>query len=102
MGQHEGIDESTRLALNDEVAHQSLGEGHETVVLSLASGYLYTCNDTARRVLELLDGRRTIGEVVSLLEEEYEVERGRLAADLLALARQLLDEDLVTVVEGDR
>lgn len=101
MEQQPAIDENTRLALSEDVAHQSLGEGHETVVLSLASGYLYTCNDAARRFLEVLDGQRTFAEVVDLLEGEYEVPRERLAADLLALARQLLDEKLIAIVEGD-
>ncbi len=95
------ISENMRLALRDDVAHQCLGEGHETVVLSLASGYLYTCNDTARRFLELLDGRRTIAEIAALLEGEYEAERQRLVDDLIALARGLLDENLVALVEGE-
>jgi hypothetical protein len=91
------IDESTRLALSDDVAHQSLGEGHDAVVLSLASGYLYTCNETTRRFLEALDGQRTLGEVVDLLEAEYDVPRETLAADLAAMAERLLEEKLVVV-----
>jgi hypothetical protein len=93
------LDESVRLALRDDVAHQSLGEGQETVVLSLKSGYLYTCNETAERFLRALDGRRTLGEAVDLLEAEYEVPRQQLAADLAALAEELLAEKLIAVVE---
>jgi len=93
------IDETTRLALSDDVAHQSLGEGQDTVVLSLGSGYLYTCNETTRRFLEALDGQRTLGEVIDLLEGEYEVAREQLAADLTALAYQLVAEKLIVAVE---
>jgi len=93
------IDEATRLALSDDVAHQSLGEEQDTVVLSLKSGYLYTCNETSERFLKALDGRRTLGEVVDLLEAEYEVSREKLAEDLCALAEQLLSEKLIVVVE---
>ncbi len=93
------LDASVRLALSDDVAHQSLGEGQDTVVLSLKSGYLYTCNETAERFLRALDGRRTLGEAVDLLEAEYDVPRERLAADLAALAEELLAEKLIAVVE---
>ncbi|HRR83358.1 MAG TPA: PqqD family protein, partial [Planctomycetota bacterium] len=83
------LDENVRLALREDVAHQSLGEGQDTVVLSLRSGYLYTCNETAERFLRALDGRRTLGQAVDLLEAEYDVPRATLAADLTALAEEL-------------
>jgi len=92
------ISEAVRLALSDDVAHQSLGEDQDTVVLSLKSGYLYTCNETTERFLKALDGRRTLGEVVGLLEGEYDVPRATLAADLAALAEQLLAEKLIVAV----
>lgn len=96
------LDESVRLALSEDVAHQSLGEGQDAVVLSLRSGYLYTCNETAERFLRALDGRRTLGQTVDLLEAEYDVPRDTLAADLTALAAELLAEKLVVIVEeGD-
>ncbi len=93
------LDESVRLALSEDVAHQSLGEGQDTVVLSLKSGYLYTCNETTERFLRALDGRRTLREAVDLLETEYDVPREKLAADLAALAEELLAEKLIAVVE---
>lgn len=96
------IDAGVRLALREDVAHQSLGEGQETVVLSLKSGYLYTCNETAERFLAALEGRRTFGEVVDLLESEYDVSREALAADLSVLAEELLAEKLIEAVgEGE-
>ena len=87
-------DEATRLRLADDVAHQSLGPDQETVVLSLKSGYLYTCNETAAAFLRALDGKRTVGEVLDQLEAHYEVERDELRADMLELAALLLDEGL--------
>jgi pyrroloquinoline quinone biosynthesis protein D len=94
-----GVEETTRLAVSDDVAHQSLGEGEETVVLSLRSGYLYTCNETTQRFLTALDGQRTLGEVVDVLAQEYEVDRATLTADLAAMAERLLAEGLVVVEE---
>jgi len=96
------LDEKVRLALSEDVAHQSLGEGQETVILSLKSGYLYTCNETTADFLRALDGRRTLGEAVDLLESEYDVPRERLAVDLAALAEELLAEKLIAVVEEEK
>jgi hypothetical protein len=92
------ITEQTRLALSDDVAHQSMGEGQETVVLSLKSGYLYTCNDTTARFLRCVDGRRRVGEIVDLMQAEYAVARARLAADMVSLTKRLLDEGLLVVL----
>ena len=36
----------TILRLADDVTFQSLGDGQETVILSLETGTLYTCNET--------------------------------------------------------
>ena len=91
------LDETVRLALSEDVAHQSLGEGQDAVVLSLKSGYLYTCNETTERFLNVLDGRRTLGEVVDLLGVEYDVAPETLASDLAALAEELLGEKLIVV-----
>lgn len=95
------ITEQTRLALSDDVAHQSMGKGQETVVLSLKSGYLYTCNDTTARFIRAVDGKRRIGDIIDLLEKEYTVTRPRLAADLLSLTKRLLDEGLINVLPDE-
>ena len=93
------IDETTRLKLADEATYQSLGEGAETVILSLASGYLYTCNDTTVALIDLADGQRTLGQVVELLTERFDVDRATLLADLTAVASKLVGERLLTIVE---
>jgi hypothetical protein len=88
-----------RLKLADDVTYQSLGPGSDTVVLSLYSGYLYTCNETSAAFLQALDGRRTLAEVIETLWEEYEVPREDLTRDMTALAGKLLAEKLL--VEQD-
>lgn len=84
-----------RLKLADDVTYQSLGPGSDTVVFSLNSGYLYTCNETTAAFLQALDGRRTLGEVIEALWEEYEVSREELTTDMTALASKLLQEKLL-------
>ncbi len=84
-----------RLKLADDVTYQSLGPGSDTVVFSLNSGYLYTCNETSAAFLQALDGRRTLGEVIETLWEQYEVSREELTRDMTALASKLLQEKLL-------
>lgn len=88
--------EHSRLRLNDDVAFQSMGPGQETVVLSLSSGYLFTCNETTRSFLEAMDGERSVGELVDLLAEQYDVSREQLHSDLMGLAERLIREKLIS------
>ena len=83
------------LKLANDVTFQSLGPGEETVVLSLSSGYLFTCNETAAAFLRKLDGRRPLAAVVDLLLDEFQVHREALSADMTELAAKLLEEKLI-------
>ena len=80
--------------------HQSLGAGQPTVIISLASGYLYTANQTTQSFLEAINGEKTFGTIVAELHERYEVSPDKLAADMRALAEKLVSEKLLTVMEG--
>ena len=89
------LSQSARLRLADDVTFQSLGPGEETVVLSLNSGYLYTCNDTTAAFLRGLDGKRALAAVIDSLFDEFEVPRETLSKDMTALATKLLEEKLL-------
>jgi pyrroloquinoline quinone biosynthesis protein D len=84
-----------RLKLADDVTFQSLGPDSDTVVFSLNSGYLYTCNETSAAFLQALDGRRTLAEVIQNLLDQYEVSPEVLTRDMTALAGKLLEEKLL-------
>jgi ribosomal protein L18 len=92
--------EDQRLKLADDVTFQTLSDGRQTVILSLASGYLYTCNRTTAALLGALDGRRTLAQAIDHIESQFEVDRVRLAADMQAMARKLLDEGLLVKADG--
>ncbi len=89
--------DSARYCLSEDVAFQSLGEGHETVVVSLGTGFLYSCNDTTRAFLEALDGAKTLPEICSELLALFTVAEERLLKDLRLLADRLLAEGLISV-----
>ena len=89
------LSQHARLKLANDVTFQSLGPGEETVVLSLNSGYLYTCNETTEAFLRRLDGRRPLAAVIDLLFDEFQVSREALSADMTELAAKLLEERLI-------
>jgi pyrroloquinoline quinone biosynthesis protein D len=87
----------TRLFLKEDVAFQSLGDGHETVVVSLGTGFLYSCNDTTRAFLEALDGEKTLAEIGRELVAVFTVSEDKVIADLRLLADRMLAEGLISV-----
>jgi hypothetical protein len=89
------VTEHARLRLADDATFQTLGPGNDTVILSLRSGFLYTCNATTAAFLQALDGRRALGDVVDRMLDDFDVPRDRLARDLLDLSEKLLSESLL-------
>ena len=89
------ISEQAILRLADDVTWQPMGQGQDNVILSLSSGYLYTCNETTADFLRTLDGQATLGEVIDRLGLIYEIDAPQLRADMLTLAKRFLDEKLL-------
>ena len=50
---------------------------------------IYTLNETAARIWELLDGEHSLGAVRDAIVAEFEVEQEEAAQDVLALVAQL-------------
>lgn len=94
------MNEQTILKLADDVTFQSLGAEMETVILSLNSGTLYSCNQTTDAFLKALDGNRSFAATVDALLEEFDVARDALSSDLQDIAGQLVAEGLVEVVRA--
>ncbi len=91
------LTDETRLQLEDEAAFEWLDDSGQAVLVSLGSGQLYTCNETACSFLDAIDGRRTFGQIVDNLASEYEVAKEQLRSDLSVLADELIREKLVLV-----
>ena len=80
-------------SLSPVASFQSVGDG--AVVLLADSGQLYSCNDTSEAFLRHVDGKHSLGDIVDLLAEEYEVDRDMLEADLAELAVSLQQEGVI-------
>jgi hypothetical protein len=89
---------STRLKIADDVTFQSLGRGVETVILSLNSGVLYSCNDTTAAFLSAIDGQRSLAQVIDELLDKFDVSRAKLTLDVQSIANKLLSEKLIKEV----
>ena len=70
------------------------------MVIRQRSGEVLGLNEVGARVLEELDGERSIAALVDALAEDFEVERAALAEDILAFLESLLSKGVVvTAVE---
>jgi hypothetical protein len=68
----------------------------EAVILSLDTKAFRGLNPVGSRVWELIDGRRSVDEIVEVIVREFDVTRERAAGDVQAFVRELLDKGLVT------
>lgn len=80
---------------NPDVAYQALAEGG--VLLSLETGEYHGVNDTGGRIWNLIDGERTVSEIVAELRRELEDAPESLEAEAAEFVESLRVRRLVTV-----
>lgn len=68
----------------------------EMVLLNPLSGKYYGLNKVGCAFWEKVDGKRNLSEIVSLLLEQFNVERGRLVKDIEDLMKTLNENKLMT------
>ena len=69
---------------------------NEAVIISLDSKVFRGLNSVGSRVWELIDGRRSVDEIVARIVAEFEVTAEVAARDVAAFVDQLLQKQLVT------
>jgi len=92
------MDLSIRLKIADDVTFQSLGPSMETVILSLNSGVLYSCNDATAAFLSAIDGQLSLAQIIDKLLDEFDVSRAKLTSDIHSIANKLMAEKLIKEV----
>ena len=70
----------------------------EAVILSMETKVLRGLNPVGSRVWELIDGGRSMEEIVGVIVKEFEVEPPQAAEDVRSFVQELLDKGLVTSV----
>ncbi len=73
---------------------------HEWVVIRQKEGEVLVLNESAGRLLELLDGRRTLGDLIGLLTSEFHTDREALQSDVLRFAAEIETAGLGEAVDG--
>lgn len=68
---------------------------NELLLLNARTGHYYTLDDVGSTVWNLCDGSRTVSQVVAAIVEEFDAPAATIEADVLALLRDLTDEQLV-------
>lgn len=91
---------------SDTVAVASAGQlstrlGDEIVILGLRDSVYYGLSDVGARIWDLIQTRRTLGEVVSVLVDEYDVSREEAAAGVDQLIKELETRGLVGLTLPD-
>ncbi|MGB3710762.1 MAG: PqqD family protein [Erythrobacter sp.] len=85
---------SDRFAASEDVVARQM-EG-ETVLLDLNSGLYFGLDPVGGRIWELLAGQpHTLGDIADRIEDEFDAPRDRIANDLIALAKELRERELI-------
>jgi hypothetical protein len=87
------MDETTRVRSTKHVFAREF-DG-ELVLLDLARGDYYGLDAIGARLWHGLVAGRTVADIATEIGTEYEVEDATVRADLLALARELVEKGLV-------
>lgn len=56
---------------------------------------IYTLNGMANEIWEMLDGKRSVEDIIRKISEEFEVDRETLTADVMRIVDELQQEGLV-------
>jgi hypothetical protein len=79
--------------------------GPETIIVPVAGRVgdlesVYTLNEVATRIWELLESPRTAGEIATLIANDYDASENKLAADLADFLQVLEANGLVRATPG--
>ena len=67
----------------------------EAVILSLDTKILRGLNAVGSRVWDLIDGKRTVEEIVEVIVADFDVAPADAAADVASFVAELIDKGLV-------
>lgn len=98
----EKIDLDTVFVVSENVVAREI-EG-ELLVVPLVAGIgdvddaLYTLNETGKAIWKLIDGKRSLHEIVDVLSQEFDSESDEITADIAGLAEELSQRKMIIEV----
>jgi hypothetical protein len=87
------MDESAVLRPRRDVRFRVVGD--EAVIVRQEEAEVLAVNEVGASVLELLDSRRSVGEILEALLERYDVDRESLTSDVARFLSELRDAGVV-------
>ncbi len=91
----------SRLKQNPDVVARELAAGEGAVLLHLKTGAYHGMNRVGLAVWELLDGERTVEDVMEAVRTRVDGAPQSLEADVTAFLNGALERDLVAIVRQD-
>ena len=92
------IDTATVLRPSRDIRYRRI-DG-EAVVVRQKAGEVLVMNEVAARLLDLADGRASVGAWVDVLAAEYDVDRESLERDVLTFTAELAAEGMLEIADG--
>ena len=71
--------------------------GDETVILNVATGTYFGLDPVGTRIWKLLEQGETLAGIRDAMLQDYEVSREKLESDLLALTKDLMAQNLISM-----
>lgn len=65
------------------------------IFMNIDAGQYLMLEDTARDIWDMIDGERSIDDIVALLTQKYDVEETVCRAEVIAFAESLLDQKMI-------
>lgn len=87
---------SDRFAVPPDVMARQVGE--ETVILDLASGTYFGLDRVGAHMWQAMVEGKTLAQVCERMLAMYEVSRGDIERDVLALGQKLFDKKLIALL----
>lgn len=89
------MDSSLKISIPSQVLARGVGD--ETVILDLASGAYFGLDAVGARMWQLMNEEKSVAQVCTAIEAEYEVTRDQVERDLAKLLEDLASHGLVTL-----
>jgi len=80
---------------NEKIIWKTVQE--EAVLLDSRNGRYFGLNPVGCSFWQHMDGKRTLGEIINLLIEEYDIDRSILVSDIADLIEVLKNKELLFI-----
>jgi hypothetical protein len=92
------VSETSVVQRSPDQVSADLGDGY--VILSFASGQYIGLDGVASAIWERIDEPLSVGDVCEAVASDFDVTSSACQDDVVGFLNEMLDEGLVTVVEG--